>query len=165
MTVRVQCVCMNMNVLCVHYLWQRDWLLSKPSVSISEDAQQGPSLDSPRSCHHHHRCHRVYLSSSCLSTHSCTTFATDRMNHICFNQIWERAIVWTKGESHRLIFNEQQISLLRLFRMMSWWNWTLSLSSVCSLRGHSNAALPGGSCSSLYIVTLENGWKPSTEMV
>lgn len=65
-------------------------------------------------------------------------------------------------------FGNRWIGLLRPFRMMSWWNWTLSLSSFCSPRGHRvTRSVPKEAAPlvALYIVMLENGWKPKAGMI
>lgn len=127
----VVCLYEHECVVCALTVWQRDWLMGKQSVSVSEDAQQGPLFGFSQ-----------VMSSSLswslfvsLSFHSLMHYFCHRQNKSHLPQSNMRKSV-NKGRIPPRYFNDQWIGLLRLFRVMSWWNRTLSLSSICSLQGH-----------------------------
>lgn len=85
------------------------------------------------------------------------------------NQVWkENATVWTMEESRWVTLAIDGSAFCDLSVMMSWWNWTLSLSSFCSPRGQRvTRSVPEEAAPmfALYIVMLENGWKPKAGMI
>lgn len=92
------CLYENECVVCALTVWQKDWLMGKPSVSIIEDAQQGPPLWTLPG----------YVISIAVMESICFPLVFPLSHALLSPQTfasikWGKATVWTKDESHLII--------------------------------------------------------------